>query len=317
MADEEEEELISSLPKASGLLSLTELCLYQNFWCSTKFIPNIISFQKHFQAQDQDIIVASVPKCGTTWLKALTFSIVNRTRYDSSTTPLLSSNPHHLVPILEYEVFAKKNGVPDLTTLPSPRLFSTHMPYSALPESIKHSGARVVYICRNPFDAAVSLCHHLAEIKSSEAQNSIEESFEMYFKGVAPFGPFWDHVLGYWKESLEKKKKVLFLKYEDLKDDIAGELKRIAEFVGCPFSEEEERRGVVQEIAKLCSLTSLKELEVNKSGSYLEVYPHTAFFRKGQVGGWADYLSDPSLKQRLENVMQEKLSGSGLSFKLS
>ncbi|XP_050206967.1 cytosolic sulfotransferase 15-like [Mercurialis annua] len=314
MADDE--QLIASLPKATSVSSLAELCLYQGFWCPTRLLPNVLSFQKHFQAQHQDILVASVPKCGTTWLKALVFSIVNRTRYDSSTTPLLSSNPHPLVPFLELEVFSKKD-VPDLTTIPSPRLFSTHMPYAALPESIRNSDASVVYICRNPFDAAVSLCHHLDELKSSsEAQKSMEEAIDMYFKGIAGFGPFWDHVLGYWKESSEKPKKVLFLKYEDLKEDIVGELKRIAEFIGYPFSEEEERRGIIQEIANMCSLRSLKELEVNKSGTYLEVHPNTAFFRKGNVGGWADYISPP-LKQRLENVMHEKLSGSGLSFKLS
>ncbi|XP_050233934.1 cytosolic sulfotransferase 15-like [Mercurialis annua] len=310
------EELISSLPKEIGLLSSSELCFYQNFWCTTKLLPHVISFQKHFQAQHQDIIVASVPKCGTTWLKALTFSIVNRTRYDFSTTPLLSSNPHHLVPFLEVDLFAKKD-VPDLTTIRSPRLFATHMPYAALPESIKSSGASVVYICRNPFDAVVSLTHHLAAFKSdSEVQTLIEEAFEKYFNGVVGFGPFWEHVLGYWKESLEKPNKVLFLKYEDLKEDIVGEVKRIGEFIGYPFSEEEERRGVIQEIAKLCSFSNLKELEVNKSGAYLEVYPHNAFFRKGNVGDWADYISPP-LKQRLENLMQEKLGGSGLSFKLS
>ncbi|XP_050206966.1 cytosolic sulfotransferase 15-like [Mercurialis annua] len=314
MADDE--QLIASLPKDLGLLAPSEMCLYQGFWCPTIYIPHIISFQKHFQAQHQDTIVASVPKCGTTWLKSLVFSIVNRTRYDSSTTPLLSSNPHPLVPFLELEVFSKKD-VPDLTTIPSPRLFSTHLPYAALSESIRNSDASVVYICRNPFDAVVSLCHHLDELKSnSEAQKSMEEAFDIYFKGIAGYGPFWDHVLGYWKVSLEKPKKVLFLKYEDLKEDIVGELKRIAEFIGYPFSEEEERQGIIQEIAKLCSFSSLKRLEANSSGTYLEVHPNSVFFRKGNVGEWVDYIS-PSLKQRLENVMSEKLSGSGLSFKLS
>ncbi|WKA11030.1 hypothetical protein VitviT2T_028565 [Vitis vinifera] len=31
--------------------------------------------QEHFQAQPSDIILSSAPKTGTTWLKALTFSI--------------------------------------------------------------------------------------------------------------------------------------------------------------------------------------------------------------------------------------------------
>jgi hypothetical protein len=37
-------------------------------------------------------------------------------------------------------------------------------------------------------------------------------------------------VLGYWKASLERPDKVLFLKYEDLKEDIISNLKKIAGF---------------------------------------------------------------------------------------
>ena len=46
---------------------------------------------------------------------------------------------------------------------------------------------------------------------------SLDETFEMYCKGVIEFGPFWDHMLGYWKESIERPHKVLFLNYvEDI-----------------------------------------------------------------------------------------------------
>ncbi|WP_369127608.1 sulfotransferase domain-containing protein, partial [Mangrovimonas futianensis] len=47
------------------------------------------------------MLICSVPKSGTTWLKALTFSIVTRTQFDKSTTPLFSKNPHNCVPFLE------------------------------------------------------------------------------------------------------------------------------------------------------------------------------------------------------------------------
>ncbi|EEF32387.1 Flavonol 4'-sulfotransferase, putative [Ricinus communis] len=310
--DQEFKELLSSLPKAKGWTH--DLFLYQGFWCPAVYIRGVISFQKHFQAQDQDILIASNPKSGTTWLKALTFSIVNRARFTFSTTPLLTSNPHHLAPFLELDLFGKME-LPDLSTIPSPRLFSTHMPYAALPESIKKSNCSVVYICRNPFDAAVSLWHFVRQL-GIEMQTSMDELFDIYFNGIYEFGPFWEQVLGYWKESLEKPDKVLFLKYEDLKEDIVLQLKRIAEFIGYPFSQEEEKQGVIEEIAKLCSLSSLKDLEANKKGSYLSVYPHKDSIRQGNVGEWADSIS-PSLKQHLENVMQEKLSGTGLSFKLS
>jgi len=43
-------------------------------------------------------------------------------------------------------------------------------------------------------------------------------------------GPFWEHVLGYWKESLEKSKKVVILRYEEMKMKSCFYLKEIAKF---------------------------------------------------------------------------------------
>ncbi|KAL0407841.1 UNVERIFIED_CONTAM: Cytosolic sulfotransferase 1 [Sesamum radiatum] len=57
------------------------------------------------------------------------------------------------------------------------------------------------------------------------------------------YGPFWDDILGYWNAHLENPGKVLFLKYEDLKEDITSQVKKIAEFIGFPFSVEEEEQG--------------------------------------------------------------------------
>ena len=84
--------------------------------------------------------------------------------------------------------------------------------------------------------------------------------------GASEYGPYGDHLLGYWKESLERPERVLFLKYEDLKGDLSSHLKGLADFLGHPFSVEEEREGVVEKIAKLCSFESLSSLEVNKTG---------------------------------------------------
>ncbi|KAL4309387.1 hypothetical protein GQ457_01G035190 [Hibiscus cannabinus] len=86
-------------------------------------------------------------------------------------------------------------------------------------------------------------------------------------------------------------------------------------FLGVPFTEDEEG-GVVEEIAKVCSFENLKELEVNKKGVDVIGIPHKDFFRKGKVGDWNNYLT-PSMVERLEKLIQQKLENSGLTFKLS
>ncbi|KAK4587584.1 hypothetical protein RGQ29_018836 [Quercus rubra] len=308
-------ELLLSLPKEKGWRT-SHLYKYQEFWCQAIEIQSIVSFQRHFQASDNDVVLATIPKSGTTWLKALAFAIVNRKRFAlENNHPLLTSNPHDLVPFFEYKLYANRQ-LPDLSNLPHPRLFGTHLPFPSLPNSIKKSSCQVVYICRNPFDTFISSWHFLNKVDpGSKAPMSLDEAFEMYCKGVIGFGPFWDHMLGYWKESIERPHKVLFLKYEDLKEDVTFHLKKLAEFLGFPFSLEEERAGDVEKIAKLCSFENMKELEVNKAGKSIKYFENKTLFRKGEVGDWVNYLT-PRMVEQLAKVVEEKLGGSGLSFKV-
>ncbi|XVE68421.1 hypothetical protein DITRI_Ditri09bG0067400 [Diplodiscus trichospermus] len=309
-------ELILSLPKEKGWRT-SFIYLFQGFWCQTEEIQSIISFQKHFHARDSDVILATIPKSGTTWIKALTFAIMNRKRFtiSSNNHPLLTSNPHDLVPFLEYKLYAN-NQIPDLSNLPKPRLFGTHIPFSSLQESIKSSKCRIVYVCRNPFDTFISSWHYLNKARPDTLPPfPLEEAFNMFCKGVIGFGPFWENMLGYWKESMERPEKVLFLKYEDMKEDIVSHLKMLANFLGVPFSIKEEEEGVIEDISKLCSFENLKELEVNKCGKSIKKFENKHLFRKGEVGDWVNFLS-PSMVEQLSKTIEEKLGDSGLKFKV-
>ncbi|KAM7508291.1 hypothetical protein LguiA_018744 [Lonicera macranthoides] len=313
--NDETKRLLISLPKEKGWRT-PNLYLYQTFWCQPKEIQSIISFQRNFKSQPSDIILATIPKSGTTWLKALAYAIVNRESISpyQQNHPLLTSNPHELVPFLEYKVYANDPN-PNLSNIPSPRLFATHLPFGSLPESV--SGSRIVYICRNPLDTFVSIWHYVIKLRPENlGPLSFEEAFDMYCRGVTGFGPYWDHMLGYWEESKSRPNNVMFLKYEDMKGNICFHLKKLGIFLGCPFSIEEEKAGVIEEIAKLCSFDNLKELDVNKNGkAAIADFENKHLFRKGEVGDWVNYLS-PWMAERLSNVMEEKLGGSGLTFKV-
>lgn len=63
---------------------------------------------------------------------------------------------------------------------------------------------------------------------------------------------------------MERSNKVMFLKYEEMKMKSDFYLKKLHEFLKCPFSKEEESKGVVDDILYLCSFEKLSELEVNK-----------------------------------------------------
>ncbi|XP_010523511.1 PREDICTED: cytosolic sulfotransferase 5-like [Tarenaya hassleriana] len=307
--------LISSLPLDKDFLGKNNLCNYKGFWYHYNTLQGILNVENHFRPRDTDIIVASFPKTGTTWLKALTFALVERGKYNANPEnhPLLSQNPHILVPFLEVDLYLERQN-PDLTNHGSPRkMFGTHVPFFMLQESVKDSPCKIVYVSRNLKDAIVSdWIFRNKYMKSAMHGASFEVFFQSFCRGVNFFGPFWDHVLSYWKASLENPKHVIFMKYEDLKKEPRVQIKRLAEFLDCPFTEEEEESGLVDEILKLCSLRNLSNLEANKTGSICNL-EFKDFFRKGEVGDWKNHLTSDMAK-KIDDVMEEKLRGSGLKF---
>ncbi|KAJ0085859.1 hypothetical protein Patl1_08003 [Pistacia atlantica] len=309
---QERKDLISSLPTESGWVAN---CLhqYQGFWHTTRQLQGVLTCQKHFHAQDSDTLLVTTPKSGTTWLKAIAFSLINRSKHaiNDPHHPLYTNNPHDLVPFIELKLYIE-NQVPDLSVFASPRLFSTHLPLVSLPKSVNDSGCKIVYLCRNPKDAFVSLWHFTNKLRPKDkGVNSLEKAFDKFCNGVSLYGPFWEHVLGYWKAIVERPKRVFFLKFEEMKEKPAMHLKRLAEFLECPFSKEEELNGTVGRILEMCSFDSLRNLEVNKTGKMFSGEEFKAFFRRGEVGDWKNHLTD-EMAERLDGIIECKLHGSGL-----
>ncbi|KAK8567487.1 hypothetical protein V6N13_105453 [Hibiscus sabdariffa] len=283
---EECKKLILSLPTEKGWVA-NHLHQYQGFWHTTRHLQALLTCQRHFQAEDSDILLVTTPKSGTTWLKAMVFALMNRDQYPNNNDhhPLLSENPHVLVPFLELRLYID-GQVGDFTTFRSPRLFGTHLPFVSLPETVKNSPCYLVYLCRNPKDTFVSLWHFTNKLRKKGmgmGTNSLEWSFDKFTRGVSLYGPFWDHVLEYWKESLENPERVLFLKYEDMKEQPKVQVSKLAKFFGRPFSLQEETNGVVDGILKLCSFENLSNLEVNKTGKLDTGEDFNTFFRQGEV----------------------------------
>ncbi|MBA0756403.1 hypothetical protein Gogos_021238 [Gossypium gossypioides] len=310
------DELLPILPRSKGWW-LDQLLQYQGFWLSTYGIRGSMLINDHFNPRPTDIIVATSPKCGTTWLRALVFCIINRNSFDFSDHPLRKANPRDLVHFLEANIRGD-GSTASIDGLPSPRLLSTHLPYSLFPECMTDdtSACRFVYICRDPKDVLVSKWHFANKLRPKGVPPlSLEEAFDLFCQGVSHYGPFWDHVLGYWKASLESPKKVLCLKYEDVKKEPLGCTRKVANFLGVPFTPEEENKEIVEEIVKLCSFENMSNQDVNKSDTRSQEIPipNSHFFRKGEVGDWVNHLS-PQMSEILDQITEQKFQGTGFSF---
>ncbi|XP_040382174.1 cytosolic sulfotransferase 5-like [Oryza brachyantha] len=304
--------LVASLPRKEQFLDGR---LYQGFWLPEHYLPGVVAFQRRFTPRrPDDVVLVSFPKCGTTWLKALAFAVMARAAYPAAAGdhPLLRLNPHDCIPFVE-DVFTDGHEAM-LDRLPSPRLINTHVPYPLLPEAVTgDGGCKVVYICRDPKDMVVSLHQFLRRLQPDLSFADMFDSVAV--DGTAPYGPMWDHVLGYWRASLARPDRVLFLTYEDLLQDAGEHVRAMARFMGRPFSPAEEAAGAVEAAVELCSFEKMKGLEVNRrgtSGSYKSM-PRDAFFRKGVAGDWVNHMS-PEMAARLDEVFRDKLRGTGLTI---
>ncbi|CAA7049869.1 unnamed protein product [Microthlaspi erraticum] len=301
-------ELMSYLPKDRNFFT-EHLYQYQGFWYPPNLLEGVLYSQKHFHARDSDIILVSSPKSGTTWLKALAFALVQRQEFQNplESHPLLHNNPHSLVPFIEAFNFHTQKDT-------FPRIFSTHIPLGSLPESVQDSSCKIVYCCRNPKDAFVSLWHFMKRLVLKEMVGcTMEEMVRGFCRGSSVYGPFWDHALEYWKESLENPERVFFVMYEEMREKPEEWVMKIAEFLGCSFTEREVEDGVLEDIVNLCSLENLSKLEVNEKGKLVNGMETKAFFRKGEIGGWKDTLT-PLLAEEIDKATEEKLLGSAFRF---
>lgn len=134
-----------------------KLRCYQGVWVMEDWVQGVIAMQGSLSTRPGDVVLASLPKSGTTWLKALAFATMARGACPPASPdhPLRRLNPHDCVPLLDRLFAVGREAI--LDALPSPRLMCTHMPLSVLPASIAGSSScKIVYICRLP---TISLVH--------------------------------------------------------------------------------------------------------------------------------------------------------------
>ena len=100
---------------------------------------------------------------------------------------------------------------------------------------------------------------------------------------------------------------ILFLKYEEMKQDQLGVVKKIADFINHPLPEE-----TLQRVVNLSSFDHMKTFLTNATSKRLE--GSTDFFRKGVVGDWKNLMTKEQ-SERLDAVYKKRMCGTGLDFR--
>ncbi|CAL1384859.1 unnamed protein product [Linum trigynum] len=300
------------LPTSELFWNCCEICQIDGFWYMAKGMDRMAEFRSGFEPKKDDILLTSFTKTGTTWLMALCYNILD---VEEGGDLLATKNPHEVVPTLENDFLVDRVQEMLLNCSP-PRLLHTHLPCSYLPEKVRESGCKLVYVARNPKDTLVSMWHfynkNFVKVDPTAAASPfpLEGAVESFCSGAVPWGPFYEHVVGYWEESKKRPDEVFFVKYEDLCRDLEEQVRKLATFLGQKIMDPD-----VEEVLWRSSLNRLKELEVNKNGVRKELpyIPNFTYFRTGTVGDWKNYLTS-DMAQRIDQLTRVKLEGTGLSF---
>ena len=212
------------------------------------------------------------------------------------------------VPWIECEIEGLSVKNPD--QIPSRRIFKSHNPYHMMAGGLPHtSPAKYVYIARNPKDVAVSYFYHMRAVAVMEYSETWENFYKLFVSGNVGFGLWFDHVLEWWKH--RDAENILFLKYEDMKKDHRGAVKKIASFMGYDLKEE-----VIDTITEKTTFQSMKANPATNfewPETYDRVPDEQPFMRKGEVGDWTNHFTSEQ-NAEFDAVYAEKMKGSGLDF---
>ncbi|XP_071975677.1 sulfotransferase 1C1-like isoform X3 [Engystomops pustulosus] len=257
----------------------------------------------NFQARDGDIVVASYPKSGTTWMQEILDLIV----LDGDVARSLRAPCFIKVPFLEMG----HTSLEVAESMPSPRILKTHLPVQLVPPSFWEKDVKVVYVARNPKDCMVSYYYFHKMDQTMADPGTWEDFFSNFMSGKVTWGDWFDHVIGWWKA--KDHHKILYIFYEDMIEDPRREILKVMKFLGKDFPED-----VVQKILQHTSFKSMKNNPVvNFSCLPESVFDQsvTSFMRKGTVGDWKNHFLD-SQNLIFDEEYKKKMAGSGLDFRI-
>lgn len=246
-----------------------------------------------YKPEDTDIFVSTYPKCGTTWTQHIVYMIVNNGKHLGADLKLTEVFPH-----------LEEVGSRFCDRLSHPRLIKTHLPYNMTPINER---AKYIYVARNPKDCMISFYFHTKGFVNCYdcADLDFNEYIKLFLRGDVDFGDYFVNLKS-WFEQREKP-HILFITYEEIKEDFRLGILKIASFLGESFHENllSNDEKILREIMNKCSFNAMRQDLLRWSSKRGE--DHTPFIRRGIVGDWVNHLNDKQ-SDAMDSKISEELS---------
>ena len=199
-----------------------------------------------FKPRPGDIVIATAPKCGTTWTQQIASLLVFQ---EPSPRDIQNTSPwidFRLPPVDAVMAFIEAQT--------HRRFLKSHLPFDALPI---YDEIQYIHVARHGLDAFMSWHNHTSHytpyaIEQQSAAGLADETvarprplpdpsphvqFQVWMTegpearlvDDAPASNFFDMERSWWRE--RKRKNVLLVHYNDMKADLAAEMRRIAAFL--------------------------------------------------------------------------------------
>ncbi|XP_038066263.1 sulfotransferase 1A1-like [Patiria miniata] len=275
---------------------------------------DVVKALKTFEVRDDDSWIVTYPKAGTTWVQ----EIMSCVMHDGNLEEVNKRHTVFRVPFLENNLpktIRQDTKVPLISdvveTLPSPRVLKSHLPGQFLPPQLWDK-AKTIYVIRNPKDVVVSFFYFVRMLNPEKSDLAFSEFFDEMTSGKAPYGPWWDHYLYFWK--MRHHPNVLLLRFEDLKRDLRGNIEKISKFLGKDLPAE-----ALDAITDHCTFANMKKNPMANPDSLWEPPKPAAdaapisFMRKGKVGDWKSHFT-VAQNEAMDALIRDKFYGTGLTF---
>ena len=233
------------------------------------------SVGRHFEVFHDDAFIVSFPKSGNTWTRFLIANLLHPEE------PANFGNIDRLVP--ESESLTRN----ELGRVPRPRIMKSHEYFDA-------RFRKVIYIVRDPRDVVLSQFHFFRKKRRIADDSSMEQFVTRFVAGETCDYGSWGTNVASWLVARQKSENFLLLRYEDMVEQTAVELARVAEFLGLATSSESIAQAVERS-----SADRMRKLEGANTNAIVtkDSRKDVPFVRSAKAGGWKAALPESSVRE--------------------